>query len=128
MTHLDTHVVVWLYAGELQRFSKAALQRIENDELLVSPIVLLELQYLKETKRIRTEAHTIVDGLARTLGLRMCDLSFDHVVLEALPHTWTRDPFDRIIVGQAAARHAPLLTKDTAIHAHYEKAWWDEPR
>ena len=126
--YLDTHAVEWLYAKELQRFSKAALQRIEEDESFISPIVLLELQYLKETKRIRTETHTIIEALARSIGLRVCDLPFDHVVLEALPHTWTRDPFDRIIVGQAMARHAPLLTKDATIQTHYKQAWWDEPR
>jgi len=37
---------------------------------------------------------------------------------------WTRDPFDRIIVGNAAAENAVLITKDNSILEHYEHAVW----
>jgi len=47
--YLDTHVVVWLYSGELSLLSEKACQLIEENELLISPLVLLELQYLFET-------------------------------------------------------------------------------
>ena len=43
----------------------------------------------------------------------------------AAEETWTRDPFDRVIVAQARLRGAPLLTKDRAIHAGYERAIWE---
>jgi PIN domain nuclease of toxin-antitoxin system len=39
--------------------------------------------------------------------------------------TWTRDPFDRIIVAQARLRGAPLLTKDRTIQTHHAEAFWD---
>jgi PIN domain nuclease of toxin-antitoxin system len=45
-------------------------------------------------------------------------------VLQALPLSWTRDPFDRLIVAQAAVRDAPLLTKDRAIRRRYRAAVW----
>ena len=32
-------------------------------------------------------------------GLRVCDLPFRDVVAEALKEAWSRDPFDRLIVG-----------------------------
>ena len=38
--------------------------------------------------------------------------------------SWTRDPFDRMIVAQAALREAPLLTKDRVLHEHYDRAVW----
>lgn len=126
MIYLDTHVAVWLYAGELDRFSKAALRDIEEHDLMISPVVLLEIQYLREIKRLRTDAHVIADTLARSISLQVCDLAFDQVVLEALSLSWTRDPFDRIIVAQATARNAALLTKDESILAHYKKAFWDK--
>jgi PIN domain nuclease of toxin-antitoxin system len=37
---------------------------------------------------------------------------------------WTRDPFDRIIVGQAAIRNDLLLSKDETIRAHYNGGVW----
>ena len=62
--YLDTHVVVWLYSGELFLFSEKACQLIEENELLISPLVLLELQYLFEIKRITVEPTVIFDSLA----------------------------------------------------------------
>lgn len=127
MIFLDTHVVVWLYAGELERLNAHVRRSIEEQDLLISPMVVLELQYLKETGRLTVEAPVIVSALAKTLGLQVCDLEFGHVILEALAQVWTRDPFDRLIVAQAAARDLPLLTKDDTILAHYRKAFWDSP-
>lgn len=125
MIYLDTHVVVWLYAGELNRFGEAALRSMEAEELLISPVVLLELEYLRETGRVRTRARVVTSGLARTINLKICDLPFEEVVESALHQKWTRDPFDRIIVAQAKRRNARLLSKDRTILDHYEKAYWD---
>ncbi|MSU25039.1 MAG: hypothetical protein EXS32_14625 [Opitutus sp.] len=47
MIYLDTHVVVWLSAGEVARLGARARVAIETQELRVSPMVLLELQYLR---------------------------------------------------------------------------------
>ncbi len=44
--YLDTHVVVWLFSGRTELLSSRAVNAIENHDLLISPIVSLELQYL----------------------------------------------------------------------------------
>lgn len=125
MIYLDTHVAVWLFAGELNRFSEAALESMEAEELAISPIVLLELQYLRETDRIKSSPRALTNALARTIGLKICDLPFDDVIEAALRQRWTRDPFDRIIVAQAMRKDAFLLSKDRTILDHYKKAFWD---
>jgi PIN domain nuclease of toxin-antitoxin system len=43
----------------------------------------------------------------------------------ALSETWARDPFDRLIVANARARDAVLVTKDERILRHYPLAVWD---
>jgi PIN domain nuclease of toxin-antitoxin system len=123
--YLDTHVVVWLYAKELTRFTRAGLASLEANEMLISPIVTLELEYLYETGRILAKSRVICDSLEQAVGLRVCDRSFSAVVLASLDQAWTRDPFDRIIVAQAKLADAPLMTKDRAIIKHYRKAFWD---
>jgi PIN domain nuclease of toxin-antitoxin system len=127
MMFLDTHVVVWLYAGEVDRLPAEARRMIEEQDLLISPMVILELQYLRETGRLTVEAHRVVAALAKTLGLQTCEWGFSQVILEALAQVWTRDPFDRIIVAHASARNLPLLTKDDVILANYKKAFWSTP-
>ena len=124
MIYLDTHVVVWLYAGETERISDTGQELIENHELLISPIVFLELQYLKEINRLTVEPALLLENLASTIGLTICNNSFLQIVTEAIPQTWTRDPFDRLIVATAAAQNSILLTKDTTILENFQDATW----
>jgi PIN domain nuclease of toxin-antitoxin system len=122
--HLDTHVVVWLYAGDLTRFPSAARRRLEREELRVSPIVALELDYLHEVGRTAEDASAVLGELARTVGLAQDEGNLAAVVAAARVLTWTRDPFDRLIVGHAAAAGAALLTKDRTIRRRYRHALW----
>lgn len=125
MIYLDTHLVVWLYAGRLDLLPPPVCRQLEAHELLVSPIVALELQYLFETSRTKEPADPVMRTLERDIGLRRCDLPFDEVVAGALREHWTRDPFDRLIVAQARVRRARLLTRDRTIAAHFDGATWE---
>jgi len=109
LTYLDTHVAAWLFAGRADLLSKNAQRAVREGDLLVSPAVLLELQYLYETKRTNEPGRRVIDDLRHRLGLRVCDLFFEDVVGRALEQRWTRDPFDRLIVGQATLRGAALV-------------------
>ena len=123
--YLDTHVLVWLYQDGPARLTAAGAQAIEAaDRLLVSPIVELELAYLAEIGRITCPAATILDTLRREIDLEACKLPFAAVVGAAIDKTWTRDPFDRLIVAQAAHGNSPLLTADRNIQTHYPHAFW----
>lgn len=123
--HLDTHVVVWLFEKRLDRMPPPARTRCDDNELVVSPMVQLELSLMFEIGRITDPAGAIVADLSRRIGLRVADTRFSDIVFEAEAHSWTRDPFDRLIVATAAAAQAPLLTKDRHIRAHYPAAVWD---
>ena len=125
LIYLDTHVVAWIHASALERLSPDALRRLElAEEIRISPMVRLELQYLYEIGRVTGPAGPVVDALRASLGLRVCDIPFPVVARAAEGETWTRDPFDRIIVAQAALARAPLLTKDRTLHDHYDRATW----
>lgn len=124
VAHLDTHVVVWLYAGDLKRFPQQVQAHLESHALHVSPAVVLELQYLFEIKRVSEPAAAVIADLERRIGLRVIDHSFQQVVSMATELDWTRDPFDRLIVAHAAAHDAPLVSKDRSIRKHYSAALW----
>jgi len=125
LVYLDTHVIVWLYAGREDLLSDRARKVVQQGQLVFSPIVRLELQYLLETDRITKKPDQILDALGAEIALQPCHASFLAVVNRALALKWTRDPFDRIITAQAGANHASLLTKDRTILKHYQKAFWD---
>jgi PIN domain nuclease of toxin-antitoxin system len=124
LIYLDTHVVVWLYAGQLERFSAEIQSLLNGHDLLISPIVQLELQYLHEIERITVDGQTILADLTARIGLQMCDKPFQAVVGEATAVSWTRDPFDRLIVANASLTETILITKDQNILNNYPHAKW----
>lgn len=127
--YLDTHVVVWLYAEGAAALPEMAVQMLEEaSEIRISPMVRLELQYLYEIGRVNQPALIVLDALESSLGLSVCHSPFSAIVREAEAHSWTRDPFDRIIVAHAALHDAQLLTKDETIRANYAKAVWPDRR
>ena len=125
MIYLDTHVVAWLYAGRVDLIPDLARSLIEGNELLISPMVGLELQYLYEIGRTGKPAEEVLATLRAPLGLVVCDLPFEQVATTARDQNWTRDPFDRIIVSHAVINDVPLLTRDRAIQDAYQGAAWD---
>lgn len=125
LVYADTHVIVWLYANDLKLFTRQALKLIEHEEILVSPVVLLELAYLHEVGKIKVDADKIFKELEKTIGLKVCDQAFHVVIKESLKQSWTRDPFDRIIVAQSALKKSLLITRDETIHQHYAHAIWE---
>ncbi|MGA2724423.1 MAG: type II toxin-antitoxin system VapC family toxin [Bryobacteraceae bacterium] len=122
--YADTHVLVWLFYGETGRLGIAARQAIDGNEILASPAAVLEIELLHEIGRMHHSASTVVETLATDIGLRVCDLPFRTVVEYAVKENWGRDPFDRLIVANAKAAGAPLLTKDARIRRHYSRAIW----
>jgi PIN domain nuclease of toxin-antitoxin system len=124
VTYLDTHVVIWLFGGEGHRLSSAATERIRDEELLVSPAVVLELQLLHEIGRLRAVALRVIERLSSEIGLAVCGLPFTSVLEQAVKQSWTRDPFDRLIVAQASANDAALVTKDGEIRGNYKRSIW----
>jgi len=124
VSYLDTHVVAWLYAPRIEMLSESALTIVREGDLLVSPIVLLELDFLEEIGRIGTRGRDVYQNLHERIGLRICELTHLEIVRSASSQTWTRDPFDRLIVGHAALAGAELVTRDEAIRRHYPRAVW----
>jgi len=124
MIYLDTHILVALYLGLPDKLSPAARRAIEEHDLVVSPAAVLELEFLHEIGRLTPPASKVVDVLDRELGLRVCELTFRAVVNHALKENWGRDPFDRLIVANAKAAGAPLVTRDERIRQNYPRAIW----
>ncbi len=116
--------MVWLYAGLVEKFSQAVRQLINDQDVYISPIVRLELQYLYEIQRITVDVDAIVTDLSGQIALQVCNEPFNLIVTQALKYTWTRDPFDRLIVVNAALNDNVLLSKDQTILKNYPHAKW----
>jgi PIN domain nuclease of toxin-antitoxin system len=125
IAYLDTHVAVWLAEANVAKFSRKALSYIEKAELRISPMVVLELEYLYEFRRTVSSPQQILYKLSAELQAAVCDHSFPVIVEVAVGETWTRDPFDRLIVAHAKANgNAALISRDELIAEHYSQTIW----
>ena len=125
IVYLDTNVITWLSQNKMNRISSEAQWVMRTADLLMSPMVLIELQYLYEIGRTKLPARDVQLKLAHETAVRMCDLSFPKVVDIAVHESWTRDPFDRMIVANAKANGlAYLISADEQIAKYYPRTIW----
>jgi PIN domain nuclease of toxin-antitoxin system len=122
--YLDTHVVLWTYFGEREKLSKTALEELDSSALMISPAVMMEMQVLYEVGKSAVPPDQILGTMHQDFDLIICRVPFLEMSRQFLTETWTRDPFDRMIVAHAKVSGARLLTKDRNILAHYGNAVW----
>jgi PIN domain nuclease of toxin-antitoxin system len=108
---LDTNALLWLQGNHKRSRPLVGWQ----GRLYISPTSLLEIQFLLEAQRIRLRP-----------GVRVLDLADDPRWLldeppaaawfsVALDLTWTRDPFDRLLIAHSQCRGWRLATGDSEL-------------
>ena len=123
--YLDTQIVIWISAGRMKKLTREALRTIESSDLLISPIVLVEIGYLFEIHRLVKSPLAILDQLQTQIGLKVSDHPFPAIANAALFETWTRDVFDRLIVAHARSDgYSELVSSDAKIQQNYSKTIW----
>ena len=125
ISYLDTNIAIFLHSGDAARLTQRAKEQIESVDLLVSAMVMLELEMLYEKGAIRYTASQILSDLNQQIGASICQFPMAAVMNSALRVKWTREPGDRIIVANAIANNeAPLITSDRRINEHYPNVIW----
>ena len=108
MILLDTNALLWVQRRH--RRSRPLIR--QAGRIYVSPTSLLEVQFLLELGRVRLTSGSTVADLAddpRWLVDEPPAIRWFQVALEL---TWTRDPFDRLLVAHARYRGWRLATGD----------------
>ncbi len=114
MLLLDTHVLLWLLTDEPRLGAGARRLVSSSDTAYVSAASLWELAIKAALGKVQVpdDLPTIVDAA----GLTWLSVTPEHVwrsrEIAGLPH---RDPFDRLLVGQALAESLTFLTADRAL-------------
>jgi PIN domain nuclease of toxin-antitoxin system len=114
---LDSHVLLWLMLDD-PRVSRRTWDMLEagSREVLVSAVSIWEL----EVKRVKGTLDAPDDMLPRAedAGFRFVDLTPDNALDAARLPRHHDDPFDRLLVAQAQAEAATLVTHDDALSAY----------
>jgi PIN domain nuclease of toxin-antitoxin system len=121
---LDTHAAVFLWEGRADVFGSSSRELLEQATLFVSPMVRLELQLLKEVGKLKVDPDRILGSLASDAGVVATDDSLEALIPLTMPLSWTRDPFDRLLVATALLHQVPLVTRDRRIKENFPGAVW----
>ncbi len=113
MILLDTNALLWLEGGH--RRARALTKA--REPLYVSPMTVLELQLLVEAGRFRLARGTVATLVQDDRWL-LDDPPAAPWFDAAMELSWTRDPFDRLLVAHARYRGWRLATADQAILGH----------
>ena len=120
---LDTRAALW-WLSEDERFSEATADQLtdETNQVLLSAVVVWEVAIKRSLGKLEAP-----ENLASTLldaGLQALPVSLDHAAaVEQLP--WHhRDPFDRMLVAQAAIEGAAVVSHDEALQPYEVNLVW----
>jgi PIN domain nuclease of toxin-antitoxin system len=126
---LDTHTFLWAARDtpRLGRLARAALEDVDKP-LFLSSMSAYEVTHKYRIGKLEPLYEFVVENyteIARRLGVIELPVSTAHSYL-AGSMDWThRDPFDRILLAQAALENLVIITDDAQIKAHnwVETVW-----
>ena len=124
---LDTHAFLWWNAADPRLSRKAsALLADPKNTLLLSVVSAWELVVKTQAGKLRLPEPPGVYVPTRLAhyGIGALPVTLTHALAaEALP-LHHRDPFDRLLVAQAASEGLPILTIDPQMRKYAVKVLW----
>lgn len=111
MILLDTNAVLWSLVGH----RRARALHASPWRLYISPVTLLEIQFLIEVGRISAADADALAIIETDPRWQLDSPSTDALFKAAIGLGWTRDPFDRLIAAHALLRGWRLATGDRRI-------------
>ena len=114
---LDTHVLLWLLSAPDRVPSGVQGVLADRDnELLVSAASGLEIATNVRIGRLAApELPSTLSARVERIGATELPVTIAHAVLAGSLAWSHRDPFDRLLVAQATAENATLVTVDEAM-------------
>lgn len=116
----DTHALVWHMTRD-PKLSKMAQEIFEKTDagseyIFIPCIVLFELAYLIEKKRVAVDFASFVAALSSAENYRIEPLCIPVIEKSMeIPREKVADPWDRLIAATAIHLNAPLITRDRLL-------------
>ena len=112
---LDTHILLWAAAGELPVQAVPYIEDRKNI-LCFSPASIWEVVIKRSLGRtdFSVDPALLYSGLCHA-GYEELPITAKHTLLAAALPTIHKDPFDRILLAQAASEGMPLLSADETL-------------
>ncbi len=120
---LDTHAALWFLSGD-ERLGENARRHLTDGSnlVLLSAAVVWEVAIKRSLGKVAVPNEYL--SLLLGAGVRTLAISVEHAAaVEGLP-PHHRDPFDRMLVAQAAIEGAALVSRDEALRPYGVTLIW----
>ena len=124
---LDTHALLWWLFDDpaLSATARTAISDRANT-VYVSSASAWEIATKWRLGRL-SEAENVVEQLPELLvaaGFESLPISISHAIAAGALNAEHRDPFDRMLIAQAASEGMKLVSKDSMISALFSDVLW----
>ncbi|MEE6282945.1 type II toxin-antitoxin system VapC family toxin [Georgenia sp. MJ170] len=107
---IDTHVLLWQLSVERPLARDAREASLAADDVLVSTVSFAEMGVKMSLGKLDVPLE--LEKAVRTLGVRVLGLSPAHGLAVGQLPLHHRDPFDRLIIAQAATEDLAVVAAD----------------
>lgn len=115
---LDTHIAIWAIS-EPQTIERGAARQIADlaNEIYVSAVSIWEIAIKFGSGRPNAPPFSAIDAIRffSAAGYKLLSISADHAARVAAQERHHGDPFDRMLVVQAEAIDARLVTRHRVL-------------
>jgi PIN domain nuclease of toxin-antitoxin system len=114
---IDTHFLLWIAVDDPRLDAFPWLK--DYAPWGVSPVSFLEVAFLHEIGKLQVDMEAFQSAVGADDRFRIDEVPLLNLISRALPLSWTRDPFDRLLSAHSTARRTPLCTMDRMIRRHH---------
>lgn len=110
---LDTHIALWAITGNTT-LGDDFLDRLRYDpDIFLSPVSLWEIAIKQSIGKLAGPAD--LPEKVRDMGFRELPVTHQHAIAAGRLPLHHRDPFDRMLVAQAATERLTLVSRNESI-------------
>ena len=113
---LDTHVLLWSLS-EPSKLSGSMRKKINAAEVYVSAASIWEISIKSAVGKLAANPAEILSAI-EPAGFSLLPISGEHAAKVAELPLLHKDPFDRLLLAQAAVEPMMLLTNDEALRGY----------
>jgi PIN domain nuclease of toxin-antitoxin system len=124
---LDTHAFPWWLEDDDRLSRRArAMMSAPGERVLVSVACAWECAVKVPTGKLPQAAAVLANfrSILKREGFDLLDVSLEHILAVGGLPLFHGDPFDRLLVAQALAEGAPIVSRDKALDRYGVRRMW----
>jgi PIN domain nuclease of toxin-antitoxin system len=124
---LDTHTLIWFFAGDFQLSSMARILIEDEDNNKRASVARSWEMAIKNSKNYLNFDLPFQEYIDQKLSwedFNLLNINLEHLNAIVTMPFHHKDPFDRLLIAQAMLEVIPILSKDSAFDAYPINRIW----